>query len=300
MLSWDLNIRSFESYLRLERNLSKHSIEAYLRDIGKLYTFIEKNYPDRPLTDITQQDITEFLIDFGGTGVHKTSQARTLSGLKTFFKYLLFENVIQKNPIELILSPKIEKKLPEVLTVTEIESILDQIDHSKADGARNRAILEVLYSSGLRVSELTGLRLSHVYFDIGFIKVLGKGNQERFVPIGSVAIKYLKIYLEQIRTLKPIKPKNEDIVFLNRSGSKLSRIMVFLILKSLAAKAGITKNISPHSLRHSFATHLVEGGADLRAVQEMLGHKSITTTEIYSHLNNDFLRQTLVNFHPRK
>jgi integrase/recombinase XerD len=300
MLSWDLNIRSFESYLRLERNLSKHSVEAYLRDIGKLYTFIEKNYPNKSVTDITQQDITEFLVDFGGTGVNKTSQARTLSGLKTFFKYLLFENVIQKNPIELISSPKIEKKLPQVLTVEEIESILEQIDHSKPDGARNRAMLEVLYSSGLRVSELIGLRLSHVYFDIGFIKVLGKGNQERFVPIGSVAIKYLQIYLEQIRAPRPIKPKSEDIVFLNRSGSKLSRIMVFLIIKDLAAKAGITKNISPHSLRHSFATHLVEGGADLRAVQEMLGHKSITTTEIYSHLNNDFLRQTLVNFHPRK
>jgi integrase/recombinase XerD len=230
--------------------------------------------------------------------MNSTSQARIISGVKSFYKYCLLENILSNDPTTLLESPKIKRLLPDTLSFEEIEKIISQIDLSKPEGGRNKALLEVLYSCGLRVTEVVNLKISQLYFDVGFIRVIGKGDKERLVPIGRSAIKYLKIYLKDIRVHVPVKQGNEDIVFLNRRGTKLSRIMIFLIIKDLAKKAGITKTISPHTFRHSFATHLVEGGADLRAVQEMLGHESITTTQIYTHLDRDFLRKTLEQFHP--
>jgi len=298
-MNWDLLIRQFKNYLKLERSLSDNSIQAYLRDVVKLKEFMElSNQTVGPL-QVKPKHLQGFLVEINKLGMSAFSQARILSGIKAFYKYLLFEELIDKDPTELIEGPKLGRKLPDVLSYHEIENLLEAIDLSKPEGARNRAMLEVLYSSGLRVSELVDLKINHVYVDIGFLRVIGKGNKERLVPIGRDALKFLKIYLEEVRVHIPVKKGFEGFAFLNRRGRKLSRVMVFKIIKELAARTGLKKDISPHTFRHSFATHLIEGGADLRAVQEMLGHESITTTEIYTHLDRDYLKQVIQEFHPR-
>ena len=298
---WQSYLKNFKSYLTLERSLSENSIEAYLRDVQKLWEYLDiAGEPDIQPETVTDKHIFNFFYYIGELGLETTSQARILSGLKAFFKYLLLEDIIKNDPMSLIVSPRIGRKLPPTLTFPEIEKILDVIDLSTNEGTRNRAILEVLYSSGLRVSELVEMKLTECFFDIGFLRIIGKGDKVRLVPIGRDALHYVKIYLETIRSQQDnIKPEAENHVFLNRRGNKLTRVMIFLIIKDLAVKCGIRKNISPHTFRHSFATHLIEGGADLRAVQEMLGHESITTTEIYTHLDREFLQQTIVDFHPR-
>ncbi len=296
---WQSYIKHFKNYLRLERSLSGHSVEAYVHDADKLREYAELHGLATSPTDITEEHLLGFLRYLTELGLSAHTQARLLSGVKAFFKYLLLENLIQEDPSELVESPRLPRKLPDVLSYPEIERMLEAIDHSTPEGTRNRAILEVLYSCGLRVSELTSLQLTNCYFDIGFIRVLGKGDKVRLVPIGKDAIKYTEIYLNTIRNQLDVKKESEDIVFLNKRGSQLSRVMVFLIIKAVAEAAGITKNVSPHTFRHSFATHLIEGGASLRAVQEMLGHESIITTEIYTHLDRDYLRQVITEFHPR-
>ncbi len=297
--NWESHIKQFGTYLKLERSLSANSIEAYVRDVEKLAQFISLNYSGISPLALTGKHLQAFLQFINELGMSAFSQARILSGLKAFYKYLLFEELIEKDPTALIEGPKLGRKLPDTLEYDEIEKIFEAIDLSAAEGARNRAMLEVLYSSGLRVSELVELKLANVYFDIGFLRVIGKGNKERLVPVGRDAMKYLKIYMEEVRVHVPVQKSFESYVFLNRRGRKLTRVMVFLIIKSLAEKIGLKKTISPHTFRHSFATHLIEGGADLRAVQEMLGHESITTTEIYTHLDRDYLRQVIQEFHPR-
>jgi integrase/recombinase XerD len=300
---WELHIKHFGSYLKLERSLSSNSIEAYLQDVVKLKQFVAVKHPRLEATKISSKHLQGFLEYVNELGLGAHSQARILSGIKAFYKYLLFEELIEQDPTTLIEGPKLGRKLPDTLSYDEIEKLLSAIDLSKPEGARNRAMLEVLYSSGLRVSELVELKLNDLHFDVGFIRVTGKGNKERLVPIGSDAMKYLSIYVDEIRGRSPHKPaqKNfEAYVFLNRNGKKLTRVMVFTIIKNLALAIGLNKTISPHTFRHSFATHLIEGGADLRAVQEMLGHESITTTEIYTHLDRDYLRQVIQEFHPRK
>jgi integrase/recombinase XerD len=296
---WQSYIKHFKDYLRLERSLSGNSVEAYIRDVEKLEEFVALAKIDQPPPRIEESHLTAFLKYLSELGLSAHSQARMLSGIKAFFKYLLLENEITEDPTELLGSPRLSRKLPDVLSYTDIEAILGAIDHSTPEGTRNRAIIEVLYSSGLRVSELTGLLITHCYFDIGFLRILGKGDKVRLVPIGKEAIKYTQLYLDHVRNEIAPKKGSEDIVFLNRRGGQLTRVMIFLIIKDLAEKAGITKNVSPHTFRHSFATHLIEGGASLRAVQEMLGHESITTTEIYTHLDRDYLRQVITEFHPR-
>jgi integrase/recombinase XerD len=290
---WEPYKKGFKSYLQLEKSLAKHSVDAYVHDIEKLTTYlvaanIEKTPAQLELIDM--QGFVKFIAELGMT---QTSQARIISGIKAFYKYCVLENITTKDPTTLLEAPKLKRELPDVLSFDEIENIIAQIDLSKPEGARNKAILETMYSCGLRVTEVVNLKLSQLYFEVGFVRVIGKGNKERLVPVGSVAIKYINIYRENIRTHIPKIMGEEDILFLNRRGKRLSRVMIFLIIKDLVKKAGITKNISPHTFRHSFATHLVEGGADLRAVQEMLGHESITTTEIYTHLDREFLRRTL-------
>jgi integrase/recombinase XerD len=298
-LNWHLHIKQFKNYLMLERSLSHNSVEAYVRDVEKLEEFVAiKEWNINP-EKITPKHLRDFLQHVNELGMSAYSQARILSGLKAFYKYLLFEELISVDPTALFEGPKIGRKLPDTLDYFEIEKLLAAIDLSTPEGGRNRAMLEVLYSSGLRVSELVELKVGNIHSDIGFLRVVGKGNKERLVPIGREALKYLKIYLEEIRIHAPLHENFSSYVFLNRSGKKMSRVMVFLILKSLAAKIGLKKSISPHTFRHSFATHLIEGGADLRAVQEMLGHESITTTEIYTHLDRDYLRQVVQQFHPR-
>lgn len=299
MANWSSFIKQFENYLKLERSLSQNSVDAYVRDVEKLDQFIEiKKLYISPLK-ITSKHLQSFLEYINELGMSSYSQARILSGLKAFYKFLIFEELISADPTALIEGPKIGRKLPDTLDYSEIEKLLAAIDLSTPEGGRNRAMLEMLYSSGLRVSELIDLRLANVHSDIGFLRVIGKGNKERLVPIGREALKYLKIYIDEIRVHTPKIETFSSYVFLNRSGRKLTRVMVFLIIKALAAKIGLKKNISPHTFRHSFATHLIEGGADLRAVQEMLGHESITTTEIYTHLDRDYLRQVVQQFHPR-
>lgn len=298
-MDWQISIRGFKSYLKLERSLSANTIDAYLHDVDKLLQYIKaKDLIIKPET-IQVEDLKKFLIWVNELGMLPPTQARVLSGLKAFFKYLVLENLIQDDPSALLESPKMSRKLPDTLSIIDINRLIDAIDLSKAEGMRNKAMLEVLYGCGLRVSELIGLKISNLYLDIEFIKILGKGNKERLVPIGAEAIKFLKIFLEEIRVHIKIKPGKEDFVFLNNRGNPLSRVMVFIIVKDLAKKINLNKSISPHTFRHSFATHLIEGGADLRAVQEMLGHESITTTEIYTHLDRDFLRSTIIQFHPR-
>lgn len=295
---WQSTIKGFKAYLQLEKSLSQNSVEAYLRDVEKLTQYLQAQNLTIALNEIELKHLEQFVQWLAQLGALPTSQARTISGIKAFFKYGLIENIITVNPSELLEAPKIKRSLPDFLSFDEIEKIIGQLDLSKPDGQRNKAILELMYSCGLRVSEVVNLQISCLYLDVGFIRVIGKGNKERLIPIGRDAIKYLGIYLHQIRNHTPIQNGFEDIVFLNKFGKNLSRVMIFYIIKDLAKKAGITKTISPHTFRHSFATHLVEGGADLRAVQEMLGHESITTTEIYTHLDRDFLKSTLYQFHP--
>lgn len=298
-MNWELQIKQFKNYLKLERSLSDNSIEAYLHDIIKLKQFLEmSNLEISPLKveSIHLQDFLEYINELGMTA---HSQARVLSGIKAFYKYMMFEELVEKDPTALIEGPKLGRKLPDTLSFHEIEQLFEAIDMSTPEGARNRAMLEVLYCSGLRVSELVDLRLTNIYFDIGFLRVVGKGNKERLVPVGKDALKFIKIYIEEVRVHVDIKDGHQNYAFLNRRGKKLTRVMIFTIIKNLAAATGMKKRISPHTFRHSFATHLIEGGADLRAVQEMLGHESITTTEIYTHLDRDYLRQVIQDFHPR-
>lgn len=299
MSAWDLHSKHFVNYLKLERSLSSNSIEAYERDVEKLKQFMEMTYPHTGPQQVSSKQLQTFIGYINELGMSAFSQARILSGVKGFYKYLMFEELIEKDPTELIEGPKLGRKLPDTLEYHEIEKLLEAIDLSSPEGQRNRAIIEMLYSSGLRVSELVDLKRANVYFDMGFLRVLGKGNKERLVPIGRDAMKFLKIYLEEIRPLIPVQKEGEPFVFLNRRGKKLTRVMIFTIIKLLSQKIGLKKSISPHTFRHSFATHLIEGGADLRAVQEMLGHESITTTEIYTHLDRDYLKQVIKEFHPR-
>jgi len=298
-LDWRSAIKGFQAYLKLEKSLSDNSIEAYSRDIEKLYQFSDLQAVKLKPELITLTDLRGFINWINELGMIPSSQARILSGIKAFYKYLLMEDIIKSDPSELLESPKIRRKLPDTLSYEEINKIIAALDLSKPEGMRNKAILETLYGSGLRVSELTELKLSNLYLDIEFIKVTGKGNKERLVPIGSEAIKALKIWIENVRVHNSIKRGEEDYVFLNRRGTRLSRQIIFLTIKGLAETIGLKKKISPHTFRHSFATHLVEGGADLRAVQEMLGHESITTTEIYTHLDREYLKSTISQFHPR-
>lgn len=295
---WDAYKKGFKAYLQLEKSLSDHSVEAYLRDVDKLTEFLLASEQKQSPAEVTLKTLQQFIKWIGELGMTASSQARIISGIKGFYKYCLIENVVTTDPTTLLEAPKLKRSLPDVLSFDEIENIIAEIDQSKPEGGRNKAILETMYSCGLRVSEVVNLQISCLYLDVGFIRVIGKGNKERLVPIGSDASKYIKLYKDNIRVHMPIKKGSEDILFVNKRGGQLSRIMIFYIIKDLALKAGITKNISPHTFRHSFATHLVEGGADLRAVQEMLGHESITTTEIYTHLDRDFLRSTLQQFHP--
>jgi len=296
-MSWKTSIKEFKTYLRIERSLSENTIDSYIRDVKKLSYFAEKI--NKSELKLNKSDIKDFIKEINEDEISARTQSRIISGIKAFYKYLILEDYIKINPTELIESPKIGMKLPDTLSVHEIDSLLSAIDLSHPQGQRNRAILEVLYSCGLRVSELVNLKLSNIRFNEGYVKVLGKGNKERFAPIGSSALKYLKIYLKEVRIHQNIKKDSEDIVFLNRRGNKLTRVMIFTIIKQLAEKIGLKKKISPHTFRHSFATHLIEGGADLRAIQEMLGHESITTTEIYTHLDREFLRDAILTFHPR-
>lgn len=298
-MDWASAIKGFKSYLKLEKSLAENSIMAYERDVEKLYQFSDVQEPKLKPDTIVLNDLRTFLVWTVELGMIPTTQARIVSGIKTFYKYLLMEDVIKTNPSELLEAPKTRRKLPDVLTIEDIDNVLGAIDLSKPEGPRNKAIIQVLFSCGLRVSELTTLKISNLYLDIDFIKVTGKGNKERLIPIGSHAKQALKIWLEQVRVHVPIKKGEEDYVFLNRRGAHLTREMVFIIIKQLAASIGLKKQISPHTFRHSFATYLIEGGADLRAVQEMLGHESITTTEIYTHLDREFLRSTIISFHPR-
>jgi integrase/recombinase XerD len=292
-------IRGFEAYLKLERSLSANSVDGYLHDVKLLHHFLELRHGGKSADKVTLNDLQEFLAFVDESGMSAYSQARILSGVRAFYKYLLLEDLVRINPTELLEGPKLRRKLPDVLHVEEINRLFDAIDHSRPEGVRNRAILETLYGCGLRVTELVELKISNLYVDAGFVKVTGKGNKERLIPIGSSAIRHIGFYREGVRSHLRIRKGSEDILFLNKRGGKLSRMYVFMIIKELAEKTGLKKSISPHTFRHSFATHLIEGGADLRAVQEMLGHESITTTEIYTHLDRDFLRQTLQMYHPR-
>lgn len=291
--------KGFESFLKIERSLSSNSVSAYLRDFDKLVQFLAYQNKDLGPKEIKTNTISDFISWLFDLGVAPRSQARIISGIKSFYKYLLIENIVTEDPTELIEGPKIGMKIPEVLSIQEIDQLISAIDLSKKEGERNRAILETLYSCGLRVSELINLQISNLLFEEGFLRVLGKGNKERLVPIGKSALKFIGFYQEQHRNHQKIQPGAEDILFLNNRGAPLSRVMIFTIIKRLVEKSGINKNVSPHTFRHSFATHLVDGGADLRAVQEMLGHESITTTEIYTHLDRDYLKDAITQFHPR-
>lgn len=295
---WQPYKKGFKAYLQLERSLSENSVDAYLHDVELLTQWMLLQGLQKNPAAVLQEDLQQFLKAIAEMGMGANSQARIISGLRAFFKYAMLEQIVQQNPTELLEAPKLKRALPEVLSFDEIEAIIGAIDQSTPEGVRNKAMLETLYSCGLRVSELVNLQLSQLYLDVGFVRVFGKGSKERLVPIGRDAIKYIQLYRDNVRVHVPVQKGEEDMVFLNNRGRRLSRVMVFLIIKAMAAKAGITKNISPHTFRHSFATHLVEGGADLRAVQEMLGHESITTTEIYTHLDREYLRETLHRFHP--
>lgn len=294
------SIKNFQSHLMLERALADNTVEAYGRDLEKLCQFLKLSNYEIALEQLETTHLTEFILWLNELGLGARSQARLLSALKTYYKYLLTEDVIQTDPTELLEGPRLARKIPEVLHYEEIQAMLAAIDLSEPHGVRNRAMLETLYACGLRVSELTDLRLSNLFLDIGFVKVIGKGDKERIVPIGEEAIKHIQLYLDGVRRLQNnIHKADENIVFLNRRGRRLTRVMVFMIVKECAELAGIQKNVSPHTFRHSFATHLIEGGADLKAVQDMLGHESILTTEIYTHLDTEFLRETVMQFHPR-
>lgn len=295
---WDSYKKGFKAWLQLEKSLSDHSVSAYLSDLEKLTQFFQTAELKLSPGEVTLKHLQKFAAFINDLGMSATSQARIISGIRSFYDYCVAENAVDSDPTLLLEAPKTRRKLPDTLSVDEVEKIISSLDLSTPEGVRNKAILETMYSCGLRVSELVNLRISQFYPELGFIRVTGKGDKERLIPIGNTAVKHIKIYLKTVRTHVAISGGQEDIIFLNRRGSKLSRVMIFLMLKDLVKKAGITKIISPHTLRHSFATHLVEGGADLRAVQEMLGHESITTTEIYTHLDRDYLRATLQQFHP--
>jgi len=296
-MSWESSINAFKSYLKIERSLSDNSILAYIRDVKKFADYaINLELSE---LKIERKDISNFLVLLKKSNISARSQARIISGIKAFYKYLILEDYIKYNPTDLVESPKIGFRLPDTLSLIEIDKLISAIDLSQQHGERNRSILETLYSCGLRVSELINLQLSNINFNENYIKITGKGNKQRLSPISGKALKYLSIYVNEVRVHIDIKKGNSDFVFLNNRGAKLSRVMIFLIIKKLAEKIGLNKKISPHTFRHSFATHLIEGGADLRAVQEMLGHSSITTTEIYTHLDNDYLRSNIIQFHPR-
>ncbi len=295
---WEPYKKGYKAWLQLEKSLADNSVQAYLHDIEKLCAYLQISSELKTPSQLELKDLEEFVKWIHELGMTPASQARMISGLRSFYKYCMQEQITNTDPTALLEAPKLKRALPDILSFGEIENIIAQIDLSKPEGARNKAILETMYSCGLRVSELINLKISCLYLEVGFIKVTGKGDKERLVPIGSDAIRYISIYKNEVRVHMPVKNGQEDLLFLNRRGNKLSRVMIFLIIKELCRKAGITKNISPHTFRHSFATHLVEGGADLRAVQEMLGHESITTTEIYTHLDREFLRSTLQQFHP--
>jgi len=295
---WESYKNGFKAWLQLEKSLSDNSVEAYLRDINQLTQYLQSVNNLKSPSELTLKDLQQFIKWIAALDIAPASQARIISGIKSFYKYCLLENISSVNPTTLLEAPKLKRTLPDVLSFDEIEKIISQVDLSKPEGERNKAILETMYSCGLRVSEVVNLRISQLYLDVGFIRVVGKGDKERLVPIGSVAIKQINIYKDQVRVHIAVQKGNEDILFLNNRGAKLSRVMIFYIIKEMTLKAGIKKTVSPHTFRHSFATHLVEGGADLRAVQEMLGHESITTTEIYTHLDRAFLRKTLEQFHP--
>lgn len=296
-MEWANLLRDFKRYLEFEKNLSKNSILAYLNDVRKIQVFSEdeKISPE----NLTTKHIQDFIFWLNSFAISPYSQARIISGIKTFFNFLELEYDLKPNPAELIETPRLTRKIPDTLSVIEIDKLIQAIDLSSPEGMRNKTMLEVLYGCGLRVSELINLKISNLHLEIEFIKVEGKGNKERLIPIGKQAVKYLKIYLNEVRSQQKIKSGAEDFVFLNRRGAALSRVMVFIIIKDLATAIGITKKISPHTFRHSFASHLVEGGADLRAVQDMLGHESITTTEIYTHIDKDYLQSIITQFHPR-
>ncbi|KIC89430.1 site-specific tyrosine recombinase XerD [Flavihumibacter sp. ZG627] len=295
---WAPYKKGFKAWLRLEKSLSDHSVEAYLHDLEKLTQYLQLQgwmyNPDQ----LQMEHLQQFIRWVGELGMTQASQARILSGIRSFYKYCLVEQISREDPTVLLESPKLKRMLPDTLSFEEIEMLIGAIDRSKPEGERNKAILETMYSCGLRVSEVVGLKISCLFLESGFIRVTGKGDKERLVPIGDNAVQQIGIYREHTRRFMTIKPGKEDILFLNRRGDQLTRVMIFLMIKDLAKVAGITKTVSPHTFRHSFATHLVEGGADLRAVQEMLGHESITTTEIYTHLDREFLRKTLHDFHP--
>lgn len=298
-MNWESYIQGFVTHLRLEKSLSVNSIQAYKRDIYKLVHFLEESERMNPPQSLTLRDLQDFIQSIHKTGLSDTTQARIISGIKAFYKYLLLEDVVQESPAELLEGPRTKRKLPDTLSIEEINQLLNTIDKSTPEGIRNSAIIETLYGCGLRVSELTGLRISQIFFNDRFVKITGKGNKERLVPLGNAAYLEIRQYMDHIRVHIEPQKGYSDILFLSKSGKRLSRVMIFLIVKSLTEKAGIHKKISPHTFRHSFATHLVEGGADLRAVQEMLGHESITTTEIYTHLNRDYLRENILSYHPR-
>jgi integrase/recombinase XerD len=298
-MSWKADIAGFKTYLRLEKSLSANTIEAYVHDIEKLVQFLEYTNVGLSATQLKTEHLRNFLKWVNELGMSATSQARILSGLHAFYKYLLVENLINTDPTELVDAPKTGRKLPDTLSKEDVGKLLESVDRSTPEGERNRSMLETLYSCGLRVSELVNLKISDVFPKESYIRVIGKGNKERLVPIGRTALKHILIYKENVRLLIDVQKGEEDILFLNRRGKRLTRVMVFTIIKNLAQKCGIKKTISPHTFRHSFATHLVEGGADLRAVQEMLGHESITTTEIYTHIDRTFLKEQILKFHPR-
>ncbi|MEZ5046931.1 MAG: site-specific tyrosine recombinase XerD [Chitinophagaceae bacterium] len=292
-------VKSFKVFLQLEKSLSKHSIEAYIRDVNSLLLFLNQKNSELKIEKITLKELQNFITNLHDLGMEANSQARTISGIKAFFKYLLLEDIISKNPAELLQAPKSIRKLPDTLSYTEIQNILDCIDVSTAEGTRNKAILETMYSCGLRVSEVLDLKITNILFTDEIIRVIGKGNKERLIPIGDSALHFITIYLNAYRLSMKTDDTNSDILFLNKRAKRLSRVMIFNIIKKLSQTAGIQKNVHPHTLRHSFATHLLEGGADLRAVQDMLGHASISTTEIYTHLDREYLKETLNTFHPR-
>ncbi|MBD1385009.1 site-specific tyrosine recombinase XerD [Mucilaginibacter rigui] len=298
-MDWPRAIKGFKAYLKLERSLAPNSINAYSNDLEKLYQYSDLQLNKKSPTEFSLHDLRGFINWVNELGMIPSTQSRIISGIKAFYKYLLIEDLIPADPSELLETPKIQRKLPDTLSIHDIDKMIAAIDLSKPEGTRNKAILEVMYGCGLRVSELTELKLSNIHPDIEFIKVTGKGSKERLVPIGGEALKALKIWTEQVRVHIDIKKGEEDLVFLNRRGSRLSRVYIFMLVKQLAELTGLRKDISPHTFRHSFATHLVEGGADLRAVQEMLGHESITTTEIYTHLDREYLKSTIIEFHPR-
>ena len=298
-MAWEIYIQEYENYLKLERSLSENSVEAYVHDIVKFEQFLQISGVEVVPIKIELQQLIDFIEYINELGMTPHSQARIISGLKSFYKFLIYEGELDNDPTALLEAPKLGRKLPDTLSLLEINQLLEAIDHSTSEGMRNRAMLETLYSSGLRVSELIGLKISNLLLDVGFLRVTGKGNKERLVPIGREALKFIKIYQDEVRCHLSISADSNSILFLNRRGNQLTRQMVFIIIKNLANKIGLKKTVSPHTFRHSFATHLIEGGADLRAVQEMLGHESITTTEIYTHLDRDYLKQVIKEFHPR-